>query len=131
LNVSFIVYFQVVSNRLWAHTKQKKGHCVRIRSSQRFSLYNIKRDNLFQGRLFSLQGCKKNKSPFPSEWEVWKNFFQNVISFSSAKNSFIKILKVSSFKVKVFRKEFFELLRISTLNFEKVCGREFLDSLKV
>jgi hypothetical protein len=31
----------------------------------------------------------------------------------------------------VFAREFFELLRISTLKFEKVCGREFFDSLKV
>jgi hypothetical protein len=33
--------------------------------------------------------------------------------------------------VKVFAREFFELLGISALKFEKVCGRKFFDSLKV
>jgi hypothetical protein len=36
-----------------------------------------------------------------------------------------------SFKVKVFGREFFKLLRISTLKFEKVGGSELFDSLKV
>ncbi len=42
-----------------------------------------------------------------------------------------KFLKVLSFKVKVFGREFFELLRISTLKFKKVCGREFLKLLRI
>ncbi len=78
-----------------------------------------------------MQGCKDNRSPFPSEWEVWKRYLQGVVSFSSVKNSLFKFFKVSSFKVKVFGKEFFELLRILALKFEKVCGRKFFDSLKV
>ncbi len=51
--------------------------------------------------------------------------------FKCEKNSLFKFFKVSSFKVKVFEREFLELLRISILKFEKVCGREFFDSLKV
>ncbi len=78
-----------------------------------------------------MQGCKESNSPFPSEWEVWKRFLQSVIHFSSVENSFFKFLKVSNFMVKVFEREFFELLRISTLKFEKMCEREFFDSLKV
>jgi len=78
-----------------------------------------------------LQGCKESKIPFPSEWELWKRFLQSVISFSSVENSFFKFLKVSSFKVKMFGRKFFKLLRISTLKFEKLCGRELFDSLKV
>jgi hypothetical protein len=78
-----------------------------------------------------LQGCKENRSPSPSEWEVWKRFLQIVVSFSSVKNLFFKFLKVSSFKVKMFGREFFELVRILTLKFEKVCGREFFDLLNV
>ncbi len=73
-----------------------------------------------------MQGCKESRSPFPSKWEVWKIFPQNVVIFSSVKNSFFKFFKISSFKMKMFGREFFELLRISTLKFEKVCGREVL-----
>ncbi len=58
-----------------------------------------------------MQGCKESRSPFLSEWEVWKRFLQSFVNFSSVKNLFFKFLKVSSFKV-------------------KVCGREFFDSLK-
>ncbi len=79
-----------------------------------------------------MQGCKQNRNPFPSEWEVWKRFLQSVISFSNVEKKLVlQFLKVSSFKVKVFRREFFEMLRISTLKFEKMCAREFFDSLKV
>jgi len=62
---------------------------------------------------------------------VWKKILQSVVSLSSVKNMFFKFLKISSFKVKVFRREFFKLLIISTLKFEKMCGRKFFDSLKV
>ncbi len=66
-------------------------------------MYNIKRDNPFEARLLV---CKVAKRiiVFPSEWEVWKRFLEGVVSFSSVKNLF---LKVSSFKVKVFGREFF------------------------
>ncbi len=36
------------------------------------------------------------------------------------KTCFFKFLKVSSFKVKVFGREFFEFLRTSTFKFERV-----------
>jgi hypothetical protein len=36
----------------------------------------------FEGKLLI---CKENRSPFPSEWEVWKRFLQSVINFSSEK----------------------------------------------
>ncbi len=78
-----------------------------------------------------MQGYKESRSPFPSEWEVWKRFFQGVVNFSCVKNSLFKFFKVSNFKVKVFGRKFFELLKILTLKFEKVCAREFFDSLKV
>jgi hypothetical protein len=51
--------------------------------------------------------------------------------FKCGKNQSSSFFKLLNFKVKVFGREFFELLRISTLKFEKVCGREFFDSLKV
>ncbi len=81
MSVSFLVSFQVISNRLWAYTKQKKGHCVRTISSQGFNLYNIERENPFEGRLLVCKVAKrvgirfqvvayKEIVTFPSEWEV-------------------------------------------------------------
>ncbi len=66
LKLSFLASFQVVSNRLWAHTKQEKGHCVRIRSSERFELvlHRKKGENRFETRFFSLQ----NEWEFISKW---------------------------------------------------------------
>jgi hypothetical protein len=52
---------------------------------------------------------------------VWKRFLQSVLSFSSVENLFLSFLKVSSFKVKVFGREFFELLKTLTFKFESVC----------
>ncbi len=66
-------------------------------------LYNIERENPFEGRLLVCKVAKR-VIVFPSEWEVWKRFLQGVVSFSSVKNLF---LKVSNFKVKVFVREFF------------------------
>ncbi len=94
MNVSFLACFQVVSNRLWAHTKQGKGHCVKTRSTQGFSLYNIEKENPFEGRLLVCKVAKR-VGVFPSEWEVWKRFLRSVVSFSSVENSFFKFLKVS------------------------------------
>jgi len=68
--------FQVVSNRLWAHTKQKKGHCVRTRSSQRFSLYNIERENPFEGRLLVCKVAKKVRFHFQVSGSCGKDFFK-------------------------------------------------------
>jgi hypothetical protein len=51
LNVPFFACFQVLSNRLWAHIKLEKGHCVKTRSSQGFCLYNIEREHPFEGKL--------------------------------------------------------------------------------
>ncbi len=81
-------------------------------------MYNIERENPFEGRLLICKVAKRVRV-FPSEWEVWKRFLQSVISFLSVKNLFFKFLKVSSFKVKVFGGEFFEL-RISTFKFESL-----------
>ncbi len=52
-----------------------------------FCLYNIERENPFEGRLLV---CKVAKRViiFPSEWEVWKRFLQGVVSFSSLKTCF-------------------------------------------
>jgi hypothetical protein len=79
-------------------------------------LYNIERENPFEGRLLV---CKVAKRiiVFPSEWEVWKRFLQSAVSFSSVN----MLLKVSSFKVKVFGREFFNLLKTSTFKFESLC----------
>ncbi len=117
MSVSFLACFQVLSNRLLAHTKQEKGHFVKTRSNQGFNLYNIERENPFEGRFFSLQGCKESRNPFASEWEVWKRFLQSVVNFFKCGELVFKFLKVLSFKVKVFGREFFELSRISTLKF--------------
>jgi hypothetical protein len=85
---------------------KKKRHCVRTKSSQRFSLYNIERENPFEGGLLICKVAKRVRVhfqvvaykaiiTFPSEWEVWKRFLQSVVSFSSVENSFFKFLKVS------------------------------------
>jgi len=95
LNVSILACFQVVSNRLWAHIKQEKGHCVKTINNQRFNLSNIERENLFKGRLLVY---KENRSPFLSEWEVWKRFLQSVVSFSSEKNLFFKFFESIKFQ---------------------------------
>jgi hypothetical protein len=58
-NVSFLACFQVVSNRLWAHTKQEKRHYVRTRNSQGFSLYNIERETPFEGRVLVYKVVKR------------------------------------------------------------------------
>jgi hypothetical protein len=52
--------------------------------------------------------------------------------FQMWKICFSSFLKVSSFKVKVFESEFFELLKILTFRFEKVWERVlwFIESLK-
>ncbi len=76
----------------------EKRHCVRTRNSQGFSLYNIERENPFEGKTFSLQGCKESWSPFLSEWEVWKKFLQGVLSFSSVKNWFFKFFESIKFQ---------------------------------
>ncbi len=65
-------------------------------------MYKIEKENPFEGRLLVCDVAKI--IVFTSEWEVWKRFLQRVVSFSSVKNLF---LKVSSFKVKVFGREFF------------------------
>ncbi len=98
MNVSFLACFQVVSNKLWAHTKQEKGHCVRTRNSQGFSLYNIERENPFEGKLLIFKVAKNTRNPFLSEWEVWKRFLQNVLSFSSVKNLFFKFFESIKFQ---------------------------------
>jgi hypothetical protein len=87
-----------------------------------FCLYKIERENPFEGRLFVCKVAKRVRV-FPSEWEVWKRFLQNLVSFSSVKNLFFKFFKVSNFKVKVFGRELFELLRTSTFKFENVWER--------
>jgi hypothetical protein len=94
-------------------------------------LYNIERDNPFEGRLLVYKVAKR-VGVFPSEWALWKRFLQKCSKFfTCGKNSFLKFLKVNSFKVKEFGRKFFKLLRISTLKFEKMCKRKFFDSLKV
>ncbi len=63
---------------------------------------------------------------------MWKRFLENVVSFSSVKKLVLQgFSNYQSFKVKVFQRQFFELLIILTFKFKKVCGRESLDSLKV
>jgi len=83
-------------------------------------LDNVERENPFEGRLLVCKVAKR-VIVFPSEWEVWKRFLQSVVIFSNVENLFISILKVSSLKVKVFRREFFEFLKTSTFKFESVC----------
>jgi hypothetical protein len=83
-------------------------------------LDNIERENPFEGRLLVCKVAKK-VIVFPSEWEVWKRFLQSVVIFSNVENLFISFLKISSFKVKVFGRKFFEFLKTSTFKFESVC----------
>ncbi len=94
-------------------------------------MYNIERENPFEGRLLICKVAKRVRV-FPSEWEVWKRFLQSVISFLSVKNLFFKFLKVSSFKVKMFGREFFKLLKTSTFKFENVWERvlRFIENLR-
>jgi hypothetical protein len=60
----------------------------------------------------------KELATFPSEWEVWKRLLQRMF------------FKPLSFKLKVYQRKFFNLLRVSMLKFEKVCEREFFELLK-
>jgi hypothetical protein len=56
-------------------------------------LYNIERENPFEGRLLV---CKvAERIVIRSEWEVWKRFLQGVVSFSSVKNLFLKVSRFS------------------------------------
>jgi hypothetical protein len=55
-------------------------------------LYNIERENHFEGRLLVCKVAKR-VIVFPSEWEVWKRFLQGVVSFSSVKNLFFESSK--------------------------------------
>jgi hypothetical protein len=59
-------------------------------------LYNIERENPFEGRLLVCKDAKKvgvhfqvvaykEIVTFSSEWELWKRFLQSVVSFSSVK----------------------------------------------
>jgi hypothetical protein len=50
-------------------------------------LYNIERENPFEGRLLVCKVAKRVRV-FPSEWEVWKRFLQSVVTFSSMENLF-------------------------------------------
>jgi len=86
LSVSFLACFQVLL--IGYGSTPRKGHCVKTRSSQGFYLYNIERENPFEGRLLVCKVAKK-VTVFPSEWEVWKRFLQNVVSFSSVENLFL------------------------------------------
>jgi hypothetical protein len=45
-------------------------------------LYNIERENPFEGRLLVCKVAKK-VGVFPSEWEVWRRFLQSAVNFSS------------------------------------------------
>ncbi len=62
-----------------------------------FCLYNIERENPFEGRLLV---CKvvKRVIVFPNEWEVWKRSLQSVISFLSVKNLFFKFFESIKFQ---------------------------------
>jgi hypothetical protein len=82
-----------------------------------FACIHIKKENPFEGRLLVCKVAKR-VIVFPSEWEVCKRFLQRVESFSIVKNLFSK---ASSFKVKVFGREFFQLLKTSTFKFKSVC----------
>jgi hypothetical protein len=108
---------------------KRKDIVVKQEVVKGFCLYNIKRENPFEGRLLVFKFAKRVRV-FLSEWEVWKRFLQSVVSFSNVENLFFKFLKVSNFKVKVFGRKFFKLLRTSTFKFESVWERVF-DSLKV
>jgi hypothetical protein len=78
-----------------------------------------------------------NESPFPNggiqgacNFSKWVRGVKQTSSkhckFSSVKKCYLS-LYISSFKLK----EFFKLLRVFTLKFEKVCEREFFKLLKV
>jgi hypothetical protein len=87
-----------------------------------FCFYNIERENPFKGKLLICKVAKRIRV-FPNEWEVWKRFLQSFVSFSNVENLFFKFLKVSSFKVKMFERELFELLKTSTFKFESAWER--------
>ncbi len=81
-----------------------------------FHLHHNLQQESFWGKTFLVCKVAKRVKVFPSEWEVCKRFLQNVVSFS---------------RWKCLKREFFELFKTSTLNFVKVCRKEFFDSLKV
>jgi hypothetical protein len=58
-------------------------------------LYNIERENPFEGRLLVCKVAKR-VIVFPSEWEVWKRFLQGVVSLLSVKNLVFESIKYQS-----------------------------------
>jgi hypothetical protein len=59
-------------------------------------LYNIERENPFEGRLLVCKVAKR-VIVFPSEWEVWKRFLQSVVSFSKCGKLVFKFLKIFAY----------------------------------
>jgi hypothetical protein len=60
-------------------------------------LYSIERENPFDGRLLVYKVAKR-VGVFPNEWEVWKRFFQSVISFSNVENLCFKFFESIKFQ---------------------------------
>jgi hypothetical protein len=60
-------------------------------------LYNIERENPFEGRLLVCKVAKR-VIVFPSEWDVWKRFLQSVVRFSSVENLFFKFFESIKFQ---------------------------------
>jgi hypothetical protein len=54
--------FQVVSNRLWAHTKQEKEHCVKTRSERIELVLHRKKEKILLKKRFLV--CKPMLRPF-------------------------------------------------------------------
>jgi hypothetical protein len=86
LSVPFLACFQVVSNRLWAHTKQEKKNIVLeqgIVKGFEFLLHRKRERIFFERRIFVR---KVSGSSFPSEWEAWKRLLQGVVSAQAWKS---------------------------------------------
>jgi len=112
----FLLIFKLFLIGYGPTPNKRKDIMLKTKNSQGFSLYNIERENPFEGRFFSLQGCKESRSPFLSVWEVWKRFLQIVLQ-AFWKN------QVSRWKC---------VQECSSIHWKfEVCGRKVIELLKV
>ncbi len=77
-------------------------------------MYNIERENPFEGRLLV---CKVAKRViFPSDWDMWTRFLQSVVSFSSVENLFFKFFESIKFQGESVWKRVFRV--VENFNFQ-------------
>jgi hypothetical protein len=111
----FLLIFKLFPIGYGPTPSKRKDIMLKQEIIEGFSLYNIERENPFWGKVFSLQGCKESKSPFLSEWEVWKRFFQVFWKYELSRWKCVKESSSIHWKFEVCEKKLFELLKVWSL----------------